>query len=569
MELRVERVEKNYERRLAVRYHDETAGRIYVVYGGCIFSMRTVGRDMSITMFGYRLRSPVMCALVSTELLQNRRGRGEAAAEPSVGGAGSPGADYLFTHHLGSASGEAPEDLVNTFDVNVRGLVLSKLFVGFPVPDGIVLRLGEVDEGTGVLRILAKPRAVNSVTGFVYHLDSASLDLTQAELYEVPQFLAKDIEDLLRMGELRRSPLRLSIPRTPVIVTGNRGLSTITVPSSRGRGGDRRRRRRNVTKMAGHVQIKMFRDERDGQQTETDAGRAEEEARHISGWSGGDHCRVEPCEVSHLRVWKVVSLIEVALAVRKGPLSWLGLAHKNPTDNLRAVLKGEARDVCEKLGPWTEIMGKSVLRPGPEMIYATVNYLLELGGLQSKFCIMEDLCNKYAAKHNIDVPNEAPPSDEMALIEELAVSILQKAAVVCEVLRFAAKAESENIAAVRNVVAPKQYGAASELLVHETSFLLNSARGGAFLGPEDDGRAATTRPLFKRAMARTDKKVSAILACIYLESRPSRIVGTILGGEDLVRALEEARLRIVDPWDKDDISAALRVLDSIVNFRLA
>lgn len=573
MELFVERVEKDYERRLAVRYHDESAGRVYVVYGGCIFSLRTAGRDLSITMFGYRLRSPAMCALVNTELLQNRRGRNKSGeAEPSGDGAATPGTDFLFTYHLGSASGDAPEDLVNAFEVNVRGLVLSKLFVGFPVPDGIVLQLGEVDKQTGALRILAKPRAVNSVTGFEYQLDSASLDLTQAELFEVPQFLAKDLEDMLHAAELRRSPLRLSIPRTPVIVTRDKSLSTITVPVTGDRGGGRRLRRRNATKVASHVQIKTFGNETDHPQPENERGSDEAAAEPDSDNSSGEYYYMRAGEADHRRVWKVVSLIEGALTIRKGPLTWLGLAHKNPTDNLRAALKGESWAVCEKLGPWSEIMGKSILRPSPEMIYAIVNYLLDLGGLPNKFGIMEDLCNKYAAKQGIHVTNEVPLNEEMMLIEELAIRILQKVTVVREVLCFTAKAEIDSPATMRNAIVPKEYIMAGEPLAHEASFLLNLARFGVSWGSggEDGrGRAPTPQPVFKRAMARTDKKVAAVIACIYLEPRPSRIVGKIFGGEDIVRALEESRLRIVDPWDKDDISTALPVLDSILNFRLA
>lgn len=560
MELRVERVEKNYDNFMAVRYHDETAGRVYVVYGGCIFSMRTSGRGAHVTVFGYRLRSPAMCALVNSELTQSGR---SVCAETLA-----PGPEFLFTHHLGAASGDAPEDMVNSFEVNVRGLVLSKMFVGFPVPDGIELQLGDVDRATGALRIFAKPKAVNSVTGFEYQIDTGSMDLTQAELSEVPPFLADDLSDLLASADLRRNPLRESLPRTPVMVTGERSLSTITVPVAGCRGGAARRsRRKKVATVADHVQIKTFGDDEEEDDDAAANCGSGDDADEVDGFGG---YYVPSGGVDHSRVWKVVSLIEGALEVRKGPLSWLGLGNKNPTDNLRAVLKEEARTVCANLGPWTEIIGRSILRPSPEMIYASVNYLLELGGYQNKFGIMEDLCNKYAAKHGINIQEECPLNEEMVLIEELALGIMRKVAVVREVLCFTVKEESYSPAA-REARVPKRYICEGISLAPEASFLLNATRLNSFgtARVAEHGRESPTRPLSRKALARTDKKVAAVMACVYAEPQPAQHVAQIFGRDDVMMALESARLNVVNPWDKDDIAESLAVLDSIVNFRLA
>lgn len=542
----MERVERYSGRCAAVRYHDYSAGRVYVVFGGCVFSVSTFGRETRVTAFGYRLRSPSMCALVCSGLAQNSFYRD--------GGHELPPIDFLFSHHLGLASGDSPEDLMNAFGVNVRGLILSKMFVGFTVPDGVELKFGEIDNETGNLRLLVNPKAINMVTGFEYQMETLSLELTQAELSSIPPFLATDLKDLLSATELRRTPLRQSYPQIPVIIKGEKSLKTVTVPKSGNRGDVEGKNKRKTTSLADHVQVKTI--------PEIDAASCDEEqATELSKTS---------TNTTHWRVWKVVSLIEGALSVRNNSFAaWLGFGNKNPTDKLRTVLKEEAMAVCNCLGPWTEVMAESVIGPSPEMIYAVVNYLLELGGYQNKFGLMEDLCNKYSVARGLDINEDSIDDPEMAIVEDLAVSIMRKIALVREVLRLTVENETDNPKDVRDMKTPKKFFIEGMALTQEAGFLLNATRLNVF-GNLSWGRDTKTpvRQFSKKALARTDKRVAAAMACVYLESRPSQCLAEIFGDAELTAVFETARLNIIDPWDSDDICGPLLVLESLISFRL-
>ncbi|AGN48196.1 tegument protein UL21 [Gallid alphaherpesvirus 1] len=515
------------------RYIDHHSGRLYIIYGGCIYSISTRGPIKNITKFGFRIKHPTMCAIINTELNRLNGMPFDRQEE-----------EYIFTSHLGEISESPHDELIDYFTVEIRRPILCKIFVGLQVSETLEIRVGEVSLRNKVLRLFRTPDLINTTTGFRYQVDSSALVLTQAHITTLPKFIEEDLEDLF-LNSLTREPIHeQSQIFTPIIITGGKIISTVAV------GNEKKALRgcKKKTILSDHVQVKhIYPDQMFDEDVE-------------NFWE---------CWKVLKRLWKMLMIVDAATISRHGLLATIGLSWETDGAKLKSTLRDEADILVTLPYPGQRCLSKASFGRSSVIPYTLFNYLLMLGHYPCHFDEITVVCERYIEKSGLK-KIQSPETLQLQELSEVVLNILKTLLATHYVLQDALVS-----CCLNPKVQPKprcSYPPESIPLIPETAVLLDAAKTRLM---KDVSTAACLRTKIpQEILVNTAKRTAAALVCIYLyeEAYAASEVSEITGNFELGRKIE-------DLWKmtKEEISPIIweyrtdlvEILKSIISFRLA